>query len=373
MTNIVYIASYNPAGDGVTVDYVPMQNACTAAGVDGMVILEGGGKKYYMGTNELVIPKGVTIYNPGLAGGNNVYDQTWANSLGGILTDPSYPIFMQSRTALKNVTVYPAGMTFPQSDASAWTGTAISTNTGNQEWDIKLENSLIMGYAMGFDGHNCPRLEMEKAMIDCVAGVNIDTAVDCIRLHKVHVWPFATVSGPNAASGTGLVRNGTAYNFATNADGGSVESCFTNNHLNGFVVTDVNGLRFMACGAEAPYISNATGYLLQGNTQNTDIDSCQGVGCQNGVVINANNPGMVNSITGGMYGTNNDNNIRVFNGVAKITGVNFQPATNAHTSLIGTGSRIVATGNSYTGAIPFNILLNGAAGSQLSSSNNVPI
>lgn len=203
----------------------------------------------------------------------------------------------------------------------------------------------------------------------------------------MHAWPFATVSGPKAtgpdlADLVGLLRSGTAFEFLNNTDGGTVSQCFSGHYNVGFRAANLNGLRFDHCGAESPYNADATGYTFEGAAQNIELTACQGVGCQNGVVVNLSGLSNLISINGGMYASNSDNNVRVFNGTVAVRNANLGFAqikdghivTAAHVSIIGTRSQIILQNNNFKTGIQLVELLEGATNRQiLDMTGNVPL
>jgi hypothetical protein len=369
MTKIVYIDDYSPYGDGITSDRNALIDAMNACQNDGKVILGGGGAKYYIGEEPLYIPKGIEITGPGGMGGNNGYDQAWVNQLTAITMAPTAYLMLQSRTTLRNLALLPKGMIFPQSNSSNWSGLAISTNTGQNEVDITTDNVLAMGFFKAFDGYNCPRLNMHKFMFDAVYGVTVSNAGDPIRLHQVHGWPFATVSGPYGNSG--LNRGGVAFEFTTNTDAGTVSDCFSGHYQTGMIVSDINGLRITNHGIEAPYNETATGFYFNGNTENIELVSVQAVGLQNGAVIDINNSAGIIRFNGGMMASNRDNNVRAFKGVAHLDGLNMRNGLplNAHVGLISSDSKVIAQNCLYASKT-FANYYNGASSNQLIAENN---
>lgn len=367
MTRIVYISDYTPFSNGVDSDFPALLAAVTACGNDGTVVLEGG-KKYWLMENTLQLPAGVRIENPGVIGGSGVYDQSWFDKLGGLIITPGYQIIMHSRSALKNLVIAPKGMTFPQANSSSWTGTPLTTRTGVNEVDVRLEDVLVLGFALAFDGVNCPRLRMTRFEFDCLAGIVVDNAGDSIQLEYCRGWPWATVSGPNGNAG--LVRPGVAFELKNNTDAGTLRECFSGHYATGYKISNLDGLRLIGCGAESLYIPSAIGYLIEGAAQHVELIGCQGNGLQNAVVQNTSNIGYLNSINGGLFGQTTDNAVRVFGGTLAVRNAHLYATDGACTTLIGPSSRLILQNNIY----PSNGVLNqlfGANPAQLISTNNV--
>lgn len=339
----VNIDDFGAVGNGTTNDSAALALAQAALPNGGVIRLTAGSDYYF---TSFALNAGVVIEGPGVAGGMHVYDASWCASLTKILI--SGTITLSSRSGLQGLTVVPYGMSFPQLTPAAWTGTAITTNTGVNVLDVFLKDTIVMGFNLGFEGINCPRVHMEKAMFDCVNGVKIDNAGDCIRLEKVHCWPFATVSG---GVGSTNIRLGRAFELLNNTDGGTLSECFSSGWNTGFYISGMNGLRLIACGAEAAAgASGQNGYQIEGTSQNIELVACQGNGLQNSVVVNIvpNDIHKIVSVNGGLWGAAADSHMRVFSGTCAVRNA-FLQSCYSHASLIGTGSRLIIQNNTYYG------------------------
>ncbi|MEK6346357.1 MAG: glycosyl hydrolase family 28-related protein [Burkholderia sp.] len=290
VTYSITVRQFGAVGDGTSDDSPPFQ-----AAIDWMKSV-GGGKvvidpdgKFFLGAG-VVVDAGVS-----LAGVVNVVgtigDNTSApyGEMGGaLLLAANMTIDVYSSSGLSSALVYPKGMTFPQADASTWTGTAIRV-MGD---DASIEWNMVLGFGQAVSGGGVQRPYIGYCKFDCVNGVDLEQVLDVANIEKVHCWPFATVATTNKPV-TWSDRNGAAFNLHDTVDWANVIDCFAYNYNYGAILNGVNQTSLVNFKTDGTFTVatgtgrvNTVGVLVEGTSQSTRILCPQINSCQFSVIVN---------------------------------------------------------------------------------------
>ncbi len=210
---------------------------------------------------DLVIPSGANLKGPtsfvGSPGPGN-----WA-SLPGLDIAPSASVRLSNGAGLDGVLLRRKGMTFPATDTSAFSGSAVIM----QGIDAYVLNSAILGFSQAIrnDGYERPRID--RVNIDCLNGVWISGCYDVAYLREVHCWPFSMALGGDS---TKFHRSGEAFKFTDNVDWARVTDCFSYGYFRGIHIKNANDIMITGHGIDGTtLLANSIGLFVEGSSLRT--------------------------------------------------------------------------------------------------------
>ncbi|WP_186093627.1 hypothetical protein [Burkholderia gladioli] len=290
LSRSVTFRQFGAKGDATADDYQKITNAIVwMNSIGGGQVVPDSDGKFYSSTSVDILP-GVTV-----AGVVDVVgtlgDNTSApyNSMGGaILLGAGATLNLHSSAALSGVLIYPKGMTFPQTDASTWTGTAVLVKGD----DVSISRNMILGFNQAIAGGGVQRPYIGYCKIDCVNGVDLEQVLDVVTLDKLHGWPFATIATASKPSNWSD-RLGTFINLHDTVDWANILDCFEYNYNIGIVLNGVAQTTLSNLKTDGPFTvavgtgrSGTIGVLVEGNSTSTRILAPQINSCQFSVVVN---------------------------------------------------------------------------------------
>ncbi|MBW5285937.1 hypothetical protein [Burkholderia gladioli] len=364
LSHTVALRQFGAKGNATDDDFQKIKNAITwikSIG-GGQVIVDSDGKFY--SSTSIDILAGVT-----LAGVVDVVgtlgDNTSApyNSMGGaILLGTGATLNVFSSSSLASVLIYPKGMTFPQTDASTWTGTAVMIKGD----DASISRCMILGFNLAVGGGGIQRPYIGRCKIDCVNGIDLEMVLDVVTLDKLHGWPFATIATVSKPSNWS--DRGTFINLHDTVDWANVLDCFEYNYsiavvLNGVAQTTLSNLK-----TDGPFTvaagtgrAGTIGVLVEGNSTSTRIIAPQINSCQFSVVVNIPKAsGSSVTIDGGALLSSGNPITGPYNGAALLVqsgDVNINTRLHYHSNGIRvTNADSVITGNVHFEAVAQDIV-----------------
>ena len=191
--------------------------ALAARGATGGSALIDAASKCVVNQNVLM-PEG-----SGLKGTLQLRGQPSASTLlaqgSAIYLESGAQIQPQSSTSIEGLLVQRKGVTYTEADASAFSGTAISSVAGSN--DIAISGTLVAGFQNGIVIPSGGRIRLENDYVDAQSCVSAGPSGDTSRYLHVHCWPFVTAGSPNLASATGNDRTGMGF-YVYGLQGGTV-------------------------------------------------------------------------------------------------------------------------------------------------------
>lgn len=201
------------AGDGVTDDSAAFTTYFGTLPTTGAIVYLGKGSTYRIAQN-LTIPSN-TILDCGNAPGGIASSLTplALNTLGGIRLGSTATITMSPGSRLQHCPILLYGLTWPQTNASAYAGTAINW-AAQLNSDVWLIDDLIVGFNTCVDtttSSSADRLHLINVECDGVNGYKIGPLSDISEVRDVRAWPWGTVGAvtqANTRSGVGFQVSG---------------------------------------------------------------------------------------------------------------------------------------------------------------------
>lgn len=241
----VSVLDYGAVGDGSTDDTAAFTAALNSFGTAGGALEVPAGKRYRI-ASDITIPSNVVLVGPQrrVEIPHNNLSAPYGNITPAILLGSSAEIHMKGGSGLVGLLIYPYGMTFPQPNSSAWTGTAIVP----EEDGITISGCMILGFNAGITADGPSRGTVVDCAIDCVVGISWRNSFDSTRFHRVHIWPFATIEAfaasftPGPADYTIIQRAGAGILLRNGSDGTSLQDVLIIDHLYGLVLDGAGGL-----------------------------------------------------------------------------------------------------------------------------------
>ena len=248
------------------------QAALNAAIYGGRVIVPAG---RYAILNNLTIPAGVSLVGPYSevgAPGATSFSPPYG-SMSAILLAATATITVNGSGVIDGCLIVPNGMTFPQTNSSAWSGSAI-TVAGQ---DVVIKNSMIMGFNLGIGSDGFDRLRVADCNMDNNNNIAINASEDTFKISRVHCWPFATFY-PSVPY-TGLQRNGASFSCANSNDWGKFTDCFCYGYAIGYNIQSCDSVTCLGCGADnVQQGTYGIGFNVIGGSTDTRLIGCQASG-----------------------------------------------------------------------------------------------
>lgn len=324
---------FGAKGDGVTNDSAAIQSALNLAFNNKTVYLMGtSGSRFYCASS-ITVPG----YGRGLAGlgwlGETGFNGAQFSALNStILLGPGATINCSESSFLRDLHIFPYGMTFPQSNSSSWVGTAVTIN----EPAVTLERLFIVGFNQAVAANSCARLFCTRVLFDCNNGIYLQNSADVSYLEYCQGWPWASAgyTGPIAtlAQQTALWgRSGVGFNFSTQNDGGKVSYCFAFAYTVGFRITNISGMQFVGCLTDGPAdpVANYTGVLIEGGSDFNYFTSCNFVAQGQNVKVNLNDNTRNVFFEQCLVGASAFESVYILAGTVTLTNVTFLGGTSA--------------------------------------------
>lgn len=258
--------------------------------VPGVVCVETGCKIRL--ESSITLASGCTILSEDSPGGpvGYGYDQKWLESLTQIQIPKEYTINLSSRSSIKNISLINPDIDLSNNalGLGVFQGTALSTIYGSVNWDICIDNILILGFYQAVLADSTPRIRIRNLRFDCINGIHLKSAEDCVYYDNVQGWPYcaAVIGGPSSAN-----RPGVAFFFDKAADGGKISNCFSYGHMITYHIKDASYVHLNSCGADG-YVppncpKNSIGVLVTGNSSSNHLINCQLFSHDYGVVFDS--------------------------------------------------------------------------------------
>lgn len=303
-TYIVGVQQYGAVGNGTHDDTIAIQSALAivSAGGGGVVHIPYG--LTCLITSNTTIPSNVVLTGGGIIKGNpgNNSSAPYLSQGGAIILSTSATITLSSSAAITGLLIRPAGMTFPQTDSSTWTGTAL-TITGD---DSTVSGCLVIGFNAAVVATGAQRPKVFDLLFDCNNGVEVTNCLDIAQIHRCHGWPYANIALASKPSNWSD-RSGIAYNIHDTVDWANIVDCFAYNYTYGGITNNVAQTSWVNFKTDGPFTVSAgtgrtgtTGLLVEGTSTSTRIINPQINSAQFSVVVNVpTTPGYSVRISGG--------------------------------------------------------------------------
>lgn len=240
---------FGAAGNGTTSDSAAILAAATYMNGLGGGSIYGYSRRYRVATS-ITIPHSVKVIGPHRITGApgsiiaSSVDYAWDDLTGALVIDSSATITLSGNAGLFGWFIYRYGVSHPVVNDSAFAGTAITVNGGD---DVVVQGCLIAGFNRAIDHVDGNRGRYEDVLIDCVNGIRLNGNQDVPVLFGCHAWPFLSI-GNGATGGDDLLRTGIAFDIVQ-ADWCKLTNCFAYGYLRGFSVT-ANSVVLTSCGAD---------------------------------------------------------------------------------------------------------------------------
>lgn len=214
LQGLLYVSAFGADITGATDATAGISACLAAAGPGGTCFADRGAKLRIL--ENLSIPA-QTTFDCGLSAMTDLNPPLVTSSLGPTLRlSPGKSILMAGTSArVQNCLVIPDGMSFPQTSAGGWTGTAINTQSITNPQVI---NTTIVGFDTAINATGSQRAQIEHVYADgsgvtnggvILAGNGGDLAQ--VTNLKIQVLGTATTCPARIRPGTGLKVTGSAW------------------------------------------------------------------------------------------------------------------------------------------------------------------
>lgn len=269
-STVLNVKEYGAIGNGTSNDTVAIQTALNAA-LPGQVVFLPPDGRYLIDSANLNIPRGVQVQSTWNAPGSTwgpgaVIDLSDYN--GALIINPAYTITMQAGSNLTGIPIYRKGLVIPVSNASAFTGTAITI----QGDDVGVSYCLIIGFNTGITSDGSGRQKLETIYGDNLSGIYLYHCYDSPIIRNCHMWPFT--SNATGADPTAHHRSGVAYHIQSSSIL-CLAHCFSYGYAVGFKINAVDNPVLIECIADSTsQYTDTTGFWFTGGTGH-----CSAIGC----------------------------------------------------------------------------------------------
>lgn len=272
--------------DGTTDDKSAIETAASALSAKGGTIRLPPGKLCYV--SGLTLPANVT-----LDGGNRLPDNPYGSnssaayaSLGGIALSSSGTISLGANSAVQNLFIKRAGMTFPAADTSAFAGTAI-TFAGADSARVSDVMALGFNTCIAETGTSVSRYRIEGFNCDGINGEMITLpSWDSSVIRDVHNWPFSAQPYTTCAA---LLRSGHGLHLAGAQDDTRVDNVLSLGYNRGFWMGNTGSISMGKIWADYPagcsVGSGSAGVWVDANVTGVAIDQLWSWASEQGVVM----------------------------------------------------------------------------------------
>lgn len=176
----VNVDDFGAKGDGQTDDSAALIAAISAFDVKGGVVQLTCGKKYFINQNIVIGKPGISIrgcwrfpelslYNKGSGDPNFLGD---VNDIGKIIRGPNVTITIGDSGGLDELAIFQQGIVVPMADTSSYKGTAVALSPGGNGVSAHMNQVLIIGGEICFDGHwGGAWVRLFHVAVDCTSGL----------------------------------------------------------------------------------------------------------------------------------------------------------------------------------------------------------
>lgn len=333
---------FGAVADGVTDD----RNAILVAATVMSTFFKGGeliivGQSYVGST--FTVPRNVKLTGMGISNALEYAD--WLiDAPSAIVLSRAATIRLLSNAGVRNLLIYPPGMTTTQTSTqvTAWTGTAIEL--ANFCWDHLVEGCTILGYENGVvkegglvstSGINRPRIHRNN--FDCKNCVIIAYAYDVPYITENHCWPYASINATAEVDNAQFLRNGAGFTVGDVCDWLKSTHNFSYGWLYGWDIVGGDQITLDQCGVDyvPEKLNNGNvAYRVRGNAQQTRFTNCQSAAAQTAFEIDAAASVGDVLIEGATVWEADYAGVSVLSGQVRILGGSFM---SANTAKVGSG------------------------------------
>lgn len=272
-------------------------------------------------TSSIGLPSGCGISGASFRA-DNFNAQPPYNGRSGLRLERGAHIEVGDSGFLKGLVVLPPEINGRQSAAAVgtWGGTSVvlKASTSGQ----RISECFFGGYDRAVTREQIgqvgiTRFEMDRCLIDCWNGINIEYDYDVPMIDKVRCYPILSYGGEPQD----LLRPGTAFRAGAVCDWGWFQDCFNYGYMVGFDIDGARNFSVINCGADyVPQLrgANSVGFRVNAASGYTTLKNCKAAGRAHGVVINGNNASDVSTLVGDMQAWSCTNGVTVGSGKALI-------------------------------------------------------
>ena len=275
LKDIINVTDFGAVGDGLTDD--------TQAFIDAMNFIGTGtiyfNKKHLIDSN-LTVPPAITLKGayefPGIATHNLMAPY---GNMSALIINPTATIYLGGGSGITGALLYRKGMIFPENDATAFSGTAVTA----QGDDCFLNHCMVLGFNKVYYSTGFQRPILHTVKFDCIHGIDIHACFDVGYITECHGWPFAVIGSGSSQ----FKRSGTAYHFSNGFDWGKVTNCFSYAYLVGLWIHSCGAMTVTGCGFDSTgNYPGQLGVFIDGTSQDNRFTLCQAAAQESGYVLN---------------------------------------------------------------------------------------
>ena len=278
------VRAFGVTGNGTTDDTAALQTALNSLSPGSAANIANGLKVYVAGN--LTIPANITLKGPQSFVGtmtSNSINAPYQTMGGQISLASSATITMNAGSCIDGLLIVQHGLTFPQTNATNYAGTAITYNGD----DCTVKNCMILAFNQGITSSGFQRPKAFDLLMDNVSGISFSGSLDITHVERVHMWNFGTTTPGYSLAST--QRTGTAFNINADGSGAKLIDCFCFGYNTGFATQGTGdvGQTFLNCWADSTG-TYGTGFAVTGGATDTKLTACQASGCITGYLFSLN-------------------------------------------------------------------------------------
>jgi len=257
-SNSTYVnveVGFGAVADGVTDDTAAFTSALASLGSLGGTVFYS--KRHYI-AGPLTVPANCTIKGPMSYVG--APDETVSGvefgSMAALILSTANPIYLNEGAGIDGALIVPSGMTFPQANATSWTGTAVQSRGDN----IYVSNSMILGFNQAIN------FSFQSSFTGTISGTTLTVS----GVGAVPISVGQQLAGAGVLSGTIIISGaGTTWTVSVSQSVGPVamtgnlssEAKFFNNKIdcvNGIYIQDPVNIAYVEDNVLYPYATIGT-------------------------------------------------------------------------------------------------------------------
>jgi hypothetical protein len=219
----IFVGDYPGADPNGVTDSTPAFLAALRDFGNAGGVLDISGGRWLIDSADLNVPSGVSVVgNFSSWKGSTAVANGRLGTVGGldfrttvgsvIILNPAFTIRLGASSALRNLQIARKGLTYQLSEATNFSGTAITAvgkSYATDNYGNELIGVQIIGFARALDSNYMSRWHIERVSLDCINGIRIRNSGDVTTISHVHMWPYATngagvTNAQNHRSGKGL-------------------------------------------------------------------------------------------------------------------------------------------------------------------------